>query len=151
MAETVLDRKTCAPGDIIFREGQEGNSAYIVQSGSVEIFKTVDGKDVLLGRIGKGGIFGEMALIDDNPRMASARAAEASVCIIISRNMFEHKLSKTDPFIRGLLKILAGQIRSLSQDNRPQPAPAETPDEAMETGGGESEAAAVAEVSESGE
>ena len=149
MAETVLERKVCAPGDIIFREGQEGNSAYIVQSGSVEIFKNVDGNDVLLGSIGKGGIFGEMALIDDKPLMASARAAEASVYIIVSRNMFENKLSKTDPFIRGLLKILAGQVRSLSQDNPPRPAPAETPDDAVETGG--DEPVAVAESAESGE
>ncbi len=124
MADNVLDRKTCSEGEWIFREDQEGNSAYIIQNGSVNIIKKIDGKDVILANIGKGAIFGEMALIDDKPRMASARADEGgATCIVISRNLFEDKLAKADPFVRGLLKIFAEQIRSMSDQKSTQSAP----------------------------
>lgn len=115
MASTVLQRQTLQAGDRIFKEGDEGNMAYVVQSGEVEIFKVIDGKDVVLGRVGQGGIFGEMALIDSKPRMASARASKGSTIIVVSRDMFEQKLNKTDPFIRGLLNILVNNIRTMTK------------------------------------
>ena len=55
-----------------------------------------------------------MALIDDSPRMATAIATELTTYIIVTRQMFETKLAKTDPFIRALLKIFAESIRTLS-------------------------------------
>ena len=118
MADEVLERKTCQAGDKIFKEGDEGNRAYVVQAGEVEIIKSTgdEDKDIVLGTIGKGGIFGEMVLIDDKPRMASARAGKGgATVIIVSRNMFQDKLAKTDPFIRGLLNILSDNIRSLTK------------------------------------
>lgn len=115
MANPVLQRQTLQAGDRIFKEGDEGNTAYVVQSGEVEIFKSVDGKEVVLGRVGQGGIFGEMALIDSKPRMASARASKGSTIIVVTRDMFEQKLNKTDPFIRGLLNILVNNIRIMTK------------------------------------
>lgn len=115
MADTLLQRQTYQAGDRIFKEGEEGNIAYIIQSGEVEIFKTVDGVEKVLGTVGKGGIFGEMALIDSKPRMAGARAKKGSTVILINRSMFEQKLKKADPFIKGLLNILVENIRTLSK------------------------------------
>jgi len=115
MANPVLQRQTLQAGDRIFKEGDEGNTAYVVQSGEVEIFKIVDGKEVVLGRVGQGAIFGEMALIDSKPRMAGARATKGSTIIVVTRDMFEQKLSKTDPFIRGLLNILVNNIRTMTK------------------------------------
>ncbi|MCH7486148.1 MAG: cyclic nucleotide-binding domain-containing protein [Proteobacteria bacterium] len=115
MADEVLERKTCQAGERIFKEGEEGNRAYVVQAGEVEIIKSTGDKDIVLGTIGKGGIFGEMALIDDKPRMASARAAKGgATVIIVSRMMFQKKLAKADPFVRGLLNILSENIRSIT-------------------------------------
>ena len=59
-----------------------------------------------------------MALIDDFPCMATARAVEPTTYIVISRNLFEQMLGKSDPFIRGLLKIFAGNIRSMSTSTK---------------------------------
>ena len=115
MSESVLQRQTFQAGDSIFKEGDEGNMAYVVQSGEVEIFKEIDGKDTVLGVVGQGGIFGEMALIDSKPRMACARASKGSTIIIVTRAMFEQKLGKADPFIRGLLNILVDNVRALSK------------------------------------
>lgn len=107
----VLQRLTFKPGDMIFKEGEEGNLAYIIQEGEVEITKKVDGHTQVLATIGKGGMFGEMALIDSKPRMAGARAHKGSTIIVVTRVMFEEKLSKADPFVRGLLNILADHVR----------------------------------------
>jgi CRP-like cAMP-binding protein len=115
MSESILQRQTLQAGDRIFKEGDEGNMAYVVQSGEVEIFKIIDGVETVLGTIGQGGIFGEMALIDSKPRMAAARASKGSTIIIVTRAMFEQKLDKADPFIKGLLNILSDNIRSLTK------------------------------------
>ena len=65
-------------GEALFQEGDQGDRAYVVQEGNVDIVKNgVDG-EVILGTVEKGGIFGEMALIDDQPRMATAIAADKS-------------------------------------------------------------------------
>jgi CRP-like cAMP-binding protein len=102
-----------AEGEVIFKEGEVGRRcAYLVQSGKVEISKKADdSSDHVLGYIPAGGIFGEMALVDDKPRMAMARAVEATAVVIISESMLENKLSKADPFIRGLLKLLVRNLR----------------------------------------
>ena len=67
MSETILQRQTLQAGDRVFKEGEECHLAYIVQSGEVEIFKVIDRVETVLGRIGQGGIFGEIALIDSQP------------------------------------------------------------------------------------
>lgn len=108
----VLDRKTYKDGETIFREGEQGSTAYVVQEGEVEIVRIVDGVDRVLGIVGKGGIFGEMALIDAKPRSATARVRGHATIIVVSQAMFDRKLQRTDPFIRSLLKILVDTIRS---------------------------------------
>jgi CRP/FNR family cyclic AMP-dependent transcriptional regulator len=110
----VLQRQTYQADDLIFKEGDEGNLAYIVQSGEVEIVKTIDDEEKVLGTLGQGGIFGEMALIDAKPRMASARASKGSTIIVVTRAMFDQKLNSSDRFIRGLLNILVNHIRTMS-------------------------------------
>ena len=114
MAEAVLERRIYDTGHKSFDEGQAGNQAYFVQSGRVEFVKTREDRETILGTFGEGGMFGEMALIDNQPRMASARAAEVTTLIFVSRMMFEHKMVKANAFVRGLLRILVGNIRSLS-------------------------------------
>jgi len=112
MTAQVLERKTYQAGDRIFKEGDEGIFAYLVQAGSVEIYKEASQK--VLSTIGPGGIFGEMALIDGKPRAASARAASGCTVVIINRANFQHRMKKSDPFVQGLLKILVDTVRRQS-------------------------------------
>ena len=114
MADAILERRVCQAGDLIFRKGDRGEAAYLVQRGSVEIVVIGESEEKILGTVGEGGIFGEMALIDDEPRMATARAAETAVVVTITRRMFEERLTKADPFIRRLLQIFADTIRKMS-------------------------------------
>ena len=115
MVAQVLQRQTFKPGDKVFKEGDIGNMAYVVQEGEIEIVKEIDGVEKVLGTVGQGGIFGEMALIDSKPRMAAARATKGATIICVTQQMFDEKLKKSDPFIRGLLNILSDSVRSLSR------------------------------------
>ena len=114
MDQPILQRQIFGPGDQIFKEGDDGRLAYVVEEGEVEIFKVVDGHEQVLGTVGKDGIFGEMALIDNKPRMAAARASESTTIICVTRQIFDQKLNQAEPFIRGLLKILADNNRDVT-------------------------------------
>ena len=114
----VLDRKVFAEGEKIFREGDSGSRAYIIQRGCVEIIKDIDGEDIVVGSVGPGGIFGEMALSDNQPRMASAIVKDYCVCIIVTSAMFQKKLDGLDPFLGGVLRILVENIRSIQEARR---------------------------------
>ena len=114
MELSVLERVVFKAGEAVFKDGDKGNNAFIVQEGLIEIVKGSGNEEVILGTIEKGGIFGEMALIDDQPRMASARAADDTTVIVIDRDMFRKKLAKSDPFVRGLLGIFTKNLRSMA-------------------------------------
>jgi len=133
MQDRVLERKVFQPGDKLFKEGEDGNLAFVLQSGEIEIVKNAGGEnEKVLATVGTGGIIGEMALLDTNMniRMATARASEGGVAIIITRQMFEKKMQKADPFIRGLMNILADHVRRMSDapaPARPSSPPADQP------------------------
>lgn len=106
-----IERSTYQAGDFVFKEGDQANSAFIIQSGVVEIVKQNEEDFTVLAEIPEGGIFGEMALIDDAPRSAGARMKKGGTLVVVNRATFEEKLKKTDPFIRTLLKIFVETIR----------------------------------------
>lgn len=110
-SDNIIDRKVYPEGAIIFKQGDEGATAYIIQAGQVEIFITHGETEKVVATISKGAIFGEMALIDKGPRAAGARVIEPTTVIIINERMFNEKMKKTDPFIRGLLGIFAETVR----------------------------------------
>jgi len=117
MSDRVLERKVFQPGDKIFKEGDDGNLAFVLQSGEVQIVKNAgEENELILATVGQGGIIGEMALLDNSNRMATARASQGGAAIVISRQMFEAKMKKADPFLRGLLNILADHVRRMSKD-----------------------------------
>lgn len=113
--DRILTRRSCQVGDVIFKQGQGGDVAYVVQEGEVRIEVGEGDKRVVVGTVGKGGIFGEMALISAMPRTATARASKASTLIVISPALLEQKLAKADPFVKGLLNIFAGHIQRMNE------------------------------------
>lgn len=76
--------KTFGSGAVIFKQGDLSGTVYLVQSGQVRITqRTRDGDTVELGLVGPNGLFGEMALIDNTLRMASATAVGETTCTVI--------------------------------------------------------------------
>jgi len=112
-ASTVLERRLCSAGEKVFSEGDAGDSAYLVDAGRVAIYKRVGDKKLVLATLVKGAIFGEMAVVDGSPRMASAVALETSVLVIIPRQLFQQKLEGVDPFSKALLTMLIDNLRNV--------------------------------------
>ena len=68
----------------------------------------------MIGYVGAGEIFGEMAPIDNEPRMASATALKDTQCIVITEEEFQSKLKDADPFLNDLLYVLVRALRSVT-------------------------------------
>lgn len=109
-----LHREIFPSGETIFKEGDPGNTAYIIEEGCVEV--VVSSTQTSL--IHKGELFGEIALIDQQPRTATVRAVENTVLIPIPRQLVKELLEKTDPVVRHLLLTILERYRS----TRKQPA-----------------------------
>jgi CRP-like cAMP-binding protein len=106
----ILERQSYSAGSMILREGDTGYSAYLVQSGRVHVFSSNDKHKVSLARLGPGEIFGEMALLSDEPRTASVEAVENCNLIVVTREVFKQKLGNSDPTVKAILKMLAGRV-----------------------------------------
>lgn len=76
------------PGQVIFREGDTSQEAYRILRGRVEISIVADGKPVILAQLGEGDIFGEMAMVDERPRSASAQSLEVTECEVLTAENF---------------------------------------------------------------
>jgi len=76
------------PGQMIFREGDTTQEAYRILKGRVEISIAGEGKSVILAQLGEGDIFGEMAMVDERPRSASAQALEVTECEVLTAENF---------------------------------------------------------------
>jgi CRP/FNR family transcriptional regulator, cyclic AMP receptor protein len=112
----VFDVRHYPAGREIFRQGDEGSAMYLVVEGKVEIWQGKSGQKLVLGYIGRGGIFGEMALIDGSPRMASATVAEDSHIRVFPLGVFKEKVSKVDAFVRALLRVLVNNVRDSNRE-----------------------------------
>ncbi|NBX67117.1 MAG: cyclic nucleotide-binding domain-containing protein [Proteobacteria bacterium] len=112
----ILERRFFPEGHTIIEEGDVADHAYIIQSGSVKIFKNKGGKPVDLATLSVGDIFGETALLFDEPRTASVKAIEDCNLIIITRQVMEDKLKDCDATIRAIVKMMKERIKAANVD-----------------------------------
>lgn len=122
-----LPREQIAAGEAVFSCGQPGDSAYVVESGRVEVL-AADGRR--LAELGIGALFGEVALLDHQARTATVRALEATTLLRIERDHVQALLKRTDPVVRHLLTLLLARFRSAYPGAMSAPAPgAQPPDQ----------------------
>jgi CRP-like cAMP-binding protein len=105
---------TYKQGMILMREGARALNACIVLTGKVQVFKTVGDQEVVLAEVGPGGVVGEMALIDDAPRMASVRALEPTSVWVVPKASFTRLLKSSPPLMRYILQNFLRNIRHTS-------------------------------------
>jgi diguanylate cyclase len=109
-----LPRENFPAGSLVFRAGSPGDCAYAIDEGNVEVLGN-DGERIAL--LGFGSLFGEVALLDCQPRTATVRALTDCTLVRIEREHIDELLRHTDPVIRHLLTLLLERFRSA----RPQP------------------------------
>jgi len=99
------------PGERIFLEKDMGAAMYVVRSGAVDVITF--GK--VLERIGAGGVFGEMALIDDEPRAAAALACEPTELAVIDKPMFLTLIKEEPEFALRIMQLMAERVRRMGR------------------------------------
>ena len=81
--------RSCAPGTLLFREGDEGTTMFVLQSGRVRISKESEDGARTLALLGPGDFFGEMAILNRKPRTASAEVVEHAQLLVLDAKTFE--------------------------------------------------------------
>lgn len=109
-----------APGEVLFREGDSGDQAFVVASGQVEILKATDSRDALVALRSDGDVIGEMALLDDIPRSATVRARTDTELLAIPRAALDDLLMTSPSAARAVFGPLTRRVRETNDRLRHQ-------------------------------
>lgn len=108
----LLREKSYPKGSVILFEDDPGDALFIVRSGRVKVVLVAeDGREVILGLLGVGEHFGELALIDDQPRSAHVIAMEESSLLVLRREDFRRRVEASPSVAWSLLTELSRRLR----------------------------------------
>jgi len=108
---------TFESGEAIFRKGDPGEALYIVLSGEVRIFReSLEGRPKVLAYVHPGDVFGEMSLVEERPRSASAVAETATEVLVLFRDTYFNLLRRFPLLGHNLARIIAGRLREMNDE-----------------------------------
>lgn len=108
LAKAVVSR-TFQQGEAIVNEGEQAVAFFVILKGRVEVSKG----ETRLAELGAGQFFGDMALLDGYPRVATVRALEPTECLVLSRWDFNAELRRSPNIAVAMLAVLSKRIREL--------------------------------------
>ena len=117
-------------GEEILAEGETGREMYVIEEGRVEIYRKSDGAERSLGVLEAGDFFGEMGLLDDQPRGASARAASDARLLLIDHTTFDQMLRQYPEVSIRIMRSLCQRLRAAAAEAPPpkkEPASEDVP------------------------
>ena len=104
-------RREVPQGTVVFREGEPGDCAYVIESGTVEISTRRGGERVVIAERFAGEIFGEMAIVDNRPRSATVTAATECSLLVLSAEQVQARMQALDPVLRMVLTVILDRFR----------------------------------------
>ena len=110
-----MKRRNFTAGEVIFSEGDDSREAYLILSGRVEVIKATPGGPLCLAVLGTGDLLGEMGLLEDQPRSATARALEPVATSAIESEEFLFLILNKPDDAMGLLRALFERLRSMNR------------------------------------
>jgi CRP-like cAMP-binding protein len=102
-------------GEVLFREGERGEEMYVIQSGVVQITKRVGEAQRPLATLGRGDFVGEMAILNDKARTATAVVLEDARCLVIDAATLEQMIARSTEIAVRLVKKLARRLDSADE------------------------------------
>lgn len=108
-------------GDVIYKEGDQSDKVYFVESGEVEVRRSVSGSDVTLASLGKGQMLGEMGVIRDCPRSTTIVAASQVKLSVIERDAFKGAFGGDDGVALSLLRMICDRLCATNDAAHPEP------------------------------
>jgi serine/threonine-protein kinase len=109
-----LPRTTIAAGSVIVREGEPGNTAYVIAEGTCVAYRTEDSTEIELRRMGPGEVFGETAVFTDKPRTASVKALTDVVLIVVTSEVLGRAVG-LNSWMGAFVKALADRFREADE------------------------------------
>lgn len=103
--------KAFPPNTTLFLEGEKGTTMFILQTGKVKITKNIAGEDKLLATVPAGEFLGEMAILLNEPRSATATVLEETKALVIDSNTFEAMIKSNTEIAYRIIKKLAQRVR----------------------------------------
>lgn len=110
--EAAITVEELAKGEMLFEEGDKGETAYVIDTGEIEILKASEDRQGLLNVLSAGDVVGEIALLDESPRMAGARAGEPTTLLAIKKTTFDELLDQSSSFAKAMFDIVVARMRS---------------------------------------
>ncbi len=106
-----MTRTHFAEGQILFREGDPADGVFRLISGTVDVFRELDGDPILLGAVGAGQFIGEMGVVENRPRIATARAASEVEVEFLNPTEFLDQIAGSPRTARELIQRLSQRLR----------------------------------------
>jgi len=117
VADPAAPRRVDA-GKILFREGDDSREAYLITAGMVEIYRERDGREEIIATLGRGEVFGDLSLIDNVPRAASARTRPGTSLVVLTPDELRKRLGVLEAIDRPLKLVIDGMMRRLQGQDR---------------------------------
>jgi CRP/FNR family cyclic AMP-dependent transcriptional regulator len=115
--EKLTSRKRFPSGTAVFFQDDPSDSLYVVLSGSAKVFRTSeDGRDRIMTTLRPGEAFGELAMIEGQPRSATVQTLEETELLSLSRKEFERFASEHPDFLYKLLQSMCERVRKINED-----------------------------------
>lgn len=112
----LVSRRHVDRDGVIFFENEVGDTLFMIRKGRVKVsILGDDGREVILSLLGPGDFFGEMALLDDEPRSATAIAGEDCELLTLTRAEFNGLRAQSPEIVDGLVHVLANRLRRANQ------------------------------------
>ena len=115
MSQAALGR-IYSDGEIVVRQGEMGDSMYVVQDGEVEILREEDGSEMLLRSAGRNEVLGEMAVFEHPPRSATIRAKGEARILTLDKRNFLRRISEDSSLAFRMIETMSRRVRELSNE-----------------------------------
>lgn len=117
MSGKTIEKHTFMQGHVLFRQGDIADNCYLVRDGEIELSRASEsGKIRAFTTVKKGEILGEMSMIGDTPRTATATVIKDVELAVISRQDFDEQLDRLNPFMKRLIRLIFQRLSNTTKD-----------------------------------
>ena len=107
------EERRLVAGEVLCKEGEPGDEAYVIQEGRLEVVKESDGREVLLAVRESGEVIGEMALLEEAPRVATIRAATECLLVVVDKETLDHLLATSISAANAMFRTILARWRGM--------------------------------------
>ena len=106
--------RTYQDGEVVVRQGEEGDCLFVVQEGQLEVVRQEQGKETLIRMVGKDELFGEMAVFERQLRSATVRAKGAARVLTLDKKNFLRRVNEDPSLAFRIVETMSRRVRELS-------------------------------------